>query len=149
VSWGSLNWLPDIKRWGEVVAALLVPSGYLYLVEQHPYVAVLKEINGYLTPYYSWRTPPDNPVVTDMPTAYNGDPTKLVHTRLSEWDHPLSDVIGALMAAGLRLDFFREHELLPWRHFSMMVPVTDRLFRLPSGEVPMPLSYSLKASKPA
>ena len=30
VSWGSLNWLPEIAQWGEVVGALLRPGGYLY-----------------------------------------------------------------------------------------------------------------------
>jgi SAM-dependent methyltransferase len=147
VSWGSLNWLPDIRRWGEIVAALLAPGGYLYLVEQHPFVAGMKEIEGELRPSYDWRTPPDRPVVTNTPTAYNGDQTRLVHTRMHEWDHPLSDVIGALIGAGLRLDFFHEHEVIPWRRLPMMVPVTDRLFCLPRTMASMPLSFSLKASK--
>ena len=148
VSWGSLNWLPDIWRWGEVVSTLLAPGGYLYLIEQHPFLAMLKEVDGQLRPFFSWRSPPQNPIVTDMPTSYNNDPTPLVHARLHEWDHPLSDVITSVMAAGLYLDFFREHELIPWRRLSTMVPVTDRLFRLPPGAVPMPLSFSLKAWKP-
>jgi SAM-dependent methyltransferase len=148
VSWGSLNWLPDMRRWGEVIGALLAPGGYLYLVEQHPFVAVIKEINGWLHPYYSWRTPPARPIVTEAPTAYSGDQTRREHSRQHEWDHPLSDVIGALMAAGLHIDFFREHEVLPWRRLSMMVPGTDRMFRMPDHEVRMPLSFSLKASKP-
>jgi SAM-dependent methyltransferase len=149
VSWGSLNWLPDIWRWAEVVAALLAPGGYLYLVEQHPFIAMMSEIDGALQPAYGWRTPHDRPVVTDTPTAYNGDPTPLIHPRMHEWDHPLSDVIGALIAAGLRLDFLHEHEVLPWRRLPMMVPVTDRLFRLPNTQSAMPLSFSLKASRPS
>jgi SAM-dependent methyltransferase len=147
VSWGSLNWLPDIWSWGEIIAALLAPGGYLYLIDQHPFLAMMKEIDNEPRPFFAWRTLPETPIVTDMPTSYNNDPTPLVHARLHEWDHPLSDIIGALTDAGLRLDFFREHELIPWRRLSTMVPVTDRLFRLPASAVPMPLSFSLKASK--
>jgi SAM-dependent methyltransferase len=148
VSWGSLNWLPDLGRWSEAVAALLAPGGYLYLIEQHPFISVMKEIGGRPRPYFAWRTPPDRPVVTDTSSSYNNDPSPLRNTRLHEWDHPLSDIIGALLGAGLRLDFFREHEELPWRRLPMMVLTADRMFRLPASEVPMPLSFSIKASKP-
>jgi len=148
VSWGSINWLPDIRRWGAVIGELLAPGGYLYLVEQHPFLAVIKEINGWLHPYYAWRTPADRPIVTEATSTYSGDKTALVHSRHHEWDHPLSGIIGALMAVGLRLDFFREHEMLPWRRLSMMVPGRNRMFYMPDHEVPMPLSFSLKASKP-
>lgn len=148
VSWGSLNWLPDIWRWGEAIAALLAPDGYLYLVEQHPSFATLKEIDGGLHPYYAWRTPLDRPVVTEIAATYSGDQTQLAHTRQHEWEHPLSDIIGALLAAGLRLEFLHEHDVLPWRRFSMMVPAVTGLFRMPDWQTPMPLSFSLKASKP-
>ena len=33
---GALNWLPDIGRWAEVVAALLRPGGRLHIREAHP-----------------------------------------------------------------------------------------------------------------
>src|SRR4030042_1127028 len=33
---GALNWLPDIARWGEVVAGFLAPGGLFYIREAHP-----------------------------------------------------------------------------------------------------------------
>ena len=33
---GALNWLPDVRRWAQVVAALLRPGGRLHLREGHP-----------------------------------------------------------------------------------------------------------------
>ena len=149
VSWGSLNWLPDIRRWAEVIGALLAPGGYLYLIEQHPFVTALKEIDGRLVVNYAWRTSPDHPVVTDTPTAYNEDASELTNRRMHEWDHPLSDIIGSLLGVGLRLDFLHEHEVLPWQRLPMMVLGNDRLFRLPESAVPGPLTFSLKASKPS
>jgi SAM-dependent methyltransferase len=147
VSWGSLNWLPDIVQWGEVVGALLQPGGYLYLVEQHPFLAAMKEIDGRIEAFFDWRTPRERPIVTDMPVSYNNDSSRLRHSRLHEWNHPLSDILGALTKAGLRLDFFNEHEVIPWRRFSIMVALADRLYGLPADAPRMPLSFSLKASK--
>jgi SAM-dependent methyltransferase len=148
VSWGSLNWLPDIWRWGTLVAGLLAPGGFLYLLEQHPFISVMKERDGRLEPFYAWRTPMEHPVLTEMTGTYTGDETQLVNCRMHEWEHPLSDVITALLAAGLRLEFLHEHEALPWRRLPMMVPTGDRMYRLPDGHAPMPVAYSLKAWKP-
>ena len=43
---GALVWLPDIPRWARVVANLLAPGGFLYLVEGHPFVQILDESSG-------------------------------------------------------------------------------------------------------
>jgi hypothetical protein len=85
--------------------------------------------------------------LTEATTTYSGDQTKLAHRYQHEWEHPLSDIIGALMAAGLRLDYFNEHELLPWQRFSMMISAGPGLFRMPDWHARMPLSFSLRASK--
>lgn len=147
VSWGSLNWLPDIRLWGKVVAELLAPGGHLYLAEQHPYVATLDQIGGRLYAHYPWRTTPHTPVVTETCQTYTGDTARLASSRILEWDHPLSDIIGSLLACNLRLDFLHEHEVLPWRRFPMMTLVDDRLFGLPPGMPRLPLAFSLKATK--
>ena len=148
VNWGSLNWLPDIYRWADNVAGLLAPGGFLYLAEQHPHLSTMREVDGRLEPAFPWRTPIDDPVVSETPTSYNGDETPLVNQRLHEWEHPLSDIIGGLLEAGLRLDFFHEFEVLPWQRLPMMVQTNDRFYRLPDGQPPMPLAFSLKAYKP-
>ena len=36
VTWGAIYWLPDIRRWAEIVAFFLKPGGTLYLAEGHP-----------------------------------------------------------------------------------------------------------------
>ena len=35
---GALNWLPDIRRWAEVVAGFLAPGGLFYIREAHPVI---------------------------------------------------------------------------------------------------------------
>jgi hypothetical protein len=42
---------------------------------------------------------------------------------------------------------FREHEVLPWRGVSILVPASDRLWRLPDGHPRIPLSISVRAKK--
>ena len=147
VTWGSIIWLPDIRLWAQIVAELLAPGGWLYLAEGHPSTLSLDEVDGRLVALQRWRTAPSAPFIYDETTTYTGDPTPLAHTRSYEWCHPLSDIIGGLLEAGLNLDFLHEHERLPWRYFPMMEEAEDWGYRLPDGHPPLPLSFSLQASK--
>ena len=99
-------------------------------------------------PKYDWRTPLEQPLVFDEATTYTGDVRPIAHVRSYEWIHPLSDIVTALSAAGLALEWLHEHELLPYRLFPMMVPADKPgLFRLPDEEPRLALSFSLKASE--
>ena len=147
VTWGAINWLPDIRRWATVVASLLAHRGVLYLAESHPSALIFEEIEGRLVPHYPWRTPPDRPFVFDEPKTYTGDETPLANSRNYSWMHPLSEILGGLVEAGLRIEFLHEHQTLPWRLFPMMVLGPDGMYRLPAGVVSMPLAFSLGARK--
>lgn len=94
-------------------------------------------------PHYSWRTPRRRPIVLDAPLTYTGDARPLTHARTYEWIHPISEIVTALMQAGLTLDWLNEHELLPYRLFPMMVPTESRgLFRLPDNQPRLALAFS-------
>jgi SAM-dependent methyltransferase len=147
VTWGAINWLPDIARWASVVSSLLKPGGALYLAESHPTTLCLEWIDGRIVPHYDWRTPRDKPVISDVPTTYNGSKQVLQNTRNYEWIHPLSDIIGGLRAHGMMLDWLHEHNALTWDLFPNMVEGEDGLYRLPGGFPQLPLSFSLRAVK--
>src|SRR6266487_3948247 len=40
---GTLGWLPDIDRWGEIVASFVKPGGVFYIHEGHPMLWVVGE----------------------------------------------------------------------------------------------------------
>ena len=145
-TWGAINWLPDITAWARVAASLLRPGGVLYMAEAHPVTLVFEEVEGRLVPTYPWRTPRHQPITSDSPTTYTGATTPLVNRRAQEWMHPLSGIVGALIDAGLSIEFLHEHEHLPWQLFPMMVPAGGKLYRLPDGMVRFPLSFSIKAA---
>jgi SAM-dependent methyltransferase len=148
VTWGTITWLPDIARWARVVADVLAPGGVLYFADTHPLAAALEEVEGRLTPTYAWRTRAEEPLAFDQAHTYTGDRRALEHRRAYNWIHPISDLLTALAAAGLRLDWLHEHELLPYRLFPMMTPAGPRgLFELPAGIPRVPLSLSLMAHK--
>ena len=147
VTWGAINWLPDIARWAQVVGSLLRPGGWLYLAESHPAILCFEWIDGKIVPHYNWRTPKDTPVVSDVATTYNGSTQIVKNTRNYEWIHPLCDIVGGLRAAGMHIDWLHEHDRLTWNLFPNMTEGPDGLYRLPPDFPQLPLAFSLRAVK--
>ncbi|MET3839951.1 class I SAM-dependent methyltransferase [Bradyrhizobium sp. OAE829] len=146
-TWGTICWLPDMKKWAETIAAVLAPGGELYFADAHPTFTVMEEFDGRLVPTYDFQTPVDRPLQFANETTYTGDPTIMSHRSTREWIHSLSAVLGGLIDAGLTITMFREHEVLPWRGLPSLVPASERLWRLADGVPRMPLSYSVRAKK--
>ncbi|MDP9137274.1 MAG: class I SAM-dependent methyltransferase [Pseudomonadota bacterium] len=149
VTWGAINWLPDLAEWGRTVSSLLGPDGFLYLAEGHPFLYMLDERDPGLRPGYDYRSPPDSPIASDEETTYTSDPTRLRNTRNYSWNHSLSDVVMAIIGAGLRLEFLHEHHEIPWAFAPIMdeVPESNGMYRLPETFPRIPLSFSLRARK--
>lgn len=147
VTWGAINWLPDIGRWADIVAALLRPGGRLYLLEGHPVMNQMEWEDGRLVATFDRSTPADRPLVFDEAATYTGDARPLTNTRNYEWLHPVAEVVTAVLDAGMRLDFLHEHDRLAWRAFPHMVEAEDGLYRLPDTAVKIPLAFSLGATK--
>jgi SAM-dependent methyltransferase len=147
VTWGTICWLPDLTVWARVIATVLAPGGELYFADAHPGFTLMEERGGKLEPTYDFETPVDRPLEFKSETTYTGDPTVMTHQSTREWIHPLSAILGALIEAGLTIQMFHEHEVLPWRGLQFMVPAPDGLWRLPDGHPRLPLSFSLRARK--
>ena len=148
VSWGAINWLPDIAQWAQTVAAMLEDDGFLYLLEGHPFAMALdqEQPGSPIAPAFDYFQSPE-PAVNFASTSYTGDPDPIVHTEMHEWIHPLGAVVTALAAAGLALDWLHEHDRVAWRMLPSLEEGADRLWRLPAGRPSLPLSYSLRAHK--
>jgi SAM-dependent methyltransferase len=147
VTWGTICWLPDLAVWAGAIASVLAPGGELYFADAHPGFLLMEERNGKLEPAYDFHTPADRPLEFKSETTYTGDPAVMTHQATREWIHPLSEILTALIGAGLTIRMFHEHEVLPWRGLPMMAPVREGLWRLPDGHPRFPLSFSLRARK--
>ncbi|MCX5514236.1 class I SAM-dependent methyltransferase [Kaistia algarum] len=146
-SWGTITWLDDINAWARAIAGVLKPGGRLYFADSHPGIMNHEQIGDVIRPHYDWRSLRERPERFDAPTTYTGDDTPLKVAHTFEWMRGVSDVVGSLLKAGMRLDFLREHEQLPFKLFPMMIDAGERMFALPAGIPRMPLALSLQATR--
>lgn len=143
---GAICWLDDLDRWAAQVAQLLRPGGLFYIRDGHPAMYALDENAPDLRTVYRYFN--DGAAqVWDDDTTYSGTGT-VAHTRTYEWPHPLSEVVNAVIGAGLRVERLDEGTVLPWLFSPRMVEV-DGGFAWPEPERGrMPVTFSLTARKP-
>jgi SAM-dependent methyltransferase len=154
VSWGAIEWLPDLDRWAGIIARHLRPGGVFYMAEIHPLFSALDEVPGAQDVRVGYRLlpAPSQPVVEPVEGSYadpHADTTGLVSYG---WEHSLSEILGALTGAGLRLEHLHEFPTSPAPAWDWMIQDEDRWWWLPDGKggvrKDLPLSYSVRASKP-
>ncbi|MEU7831712.1 MULTISPECIES: class I SAM-dependent methyltransferase [unclassified Nonomuraea] len=138
---GALVWLPELTRWAETVAALLEPGGFLYLAEFHPFPQVLDEETGTTIAYDYFDR---GPHIWEEPYTYTGGRLIESHTSV-QFQHSIGDVVSAVAAAGLRVEFLHEYDHTLFRRFATMSG-DHTGYRLPEGAPRVPLMYSLRAS---
>lgn len=108
---GALIWLNDLERWARQVAALLRPGGIFYIRDGHPMLYAMDESGLPLRLRYRYFANGTAQTWDDSGSYMEGVTT--TRTRTYEWPHSMSEIISALLAAGLRLDLFREDKTLP------------------------------------
>ena len=139
---GALNWLPDIDRWADVVAALAAPGATLYLAEFHP----LHHVFGVddLTvenPYF-----PNGPQRWDDEGTYADLQARTEHNVTLEWTHGLGSVVTALVRAGFTVEFLHEYDHLLFPRWPFLVK-DGAAYRFPPGMPSLPMMYTLRAHR--
>lgn len=148
---GALCWLPDIRRWAGIVAALLRPGGRLFIREGHPVLWAMSDPR------------PDGLLVIEYPYFETGGTLFVEHDSYAGsgtvaspesivFNHGLGEIFSALLDAGLVITGFEEHRELSWNFFGDAMtasPDFDDEYVLAEGSDRMPMSYTLQAAKPA
>ena len=149
---GAINWLPDISRWANTMASLVAPGGTFYLAEFHPYAyQFAMSSTPELRVEYPYFRPPGEPADWGewaYETGSYGAPGAVtMHNRTVEWIHTLGDVVSAIIAAGLRIEFLHEHPqtlfgLFPW----LTTDDGGDTYLMPPDMPSIPMMYSLRAA---
>ncbi len=144
-SHGVLSWLPDLNAWARVIAHFLKRGGIFYLVEAHPFAYVFDDEHpAELRVRYPYSSA--EPMRFETRGSY-ADPTADYRGVEYSWAHGLGDIVSALIAAGLRIDFIREYPFVSWKMLAFMEQDAEGWWRLPEKFPAMPLMFALKATK--
>jgi SAM-dependent methyltransferase len=149
---GALCWLPDARRWAQVVAGLLRPGGRLHIREGHPVLWSLAEgrEDGLLVLEYPYIETADAIVWDEGEEGTTYVETDVVFEKnvTHEWNHGLGQIITALLDAGMELTLFEEHDTVPWDALpGQMTDTGGGEMRLTDRPNRLPHTYTIGARK--
>jgi SAM-dependent methyltransferase len=144
---GALCWLPDIRRWAQVVADLLRPGGRLFIREGHPVLSALPDPrpDGLLALELPYFEQPE-PTVWDDGGTYVDTDAEFVHNTTHSWNHGLGEIVTALLDAGMTVTGLTEHTSVPWNALpGQMSPAGNGEWQLTDRPERLPHTYTLQA----
>ena len=157
-SYGAVVWLSDLATWARGIAGVLRPGGFFTLVEFHPFIGMFDEEwrlaypygggqrltfeNG-IGDYVAWAGP------ALAPSGYLEGVKDFVNPHPShEYNWSVSEVISALLGAGLSLEVFHEY---PYANGFPALPGTRLIeggrYTAAEGQPTFPMMYGLRARK--
>jgi SAM-dependent methyltransferase len=146
---GALCWLPDVRRWAQIVAALLRPGGRLFIREGHPMLWALDDPRPDQLVVVEYPYFETEGVHISDPATYVDHDEPLASPDIVHFNHGLAEVITAVMDAGLSLTAIEEHDSVPWNPLEAeMVEGPDGEFRLRERPERLAATYTLQATKP-
>jgi SAM-dependent methyltransferase len=141
---GVLGWLPDLKAWAKVIFEHLNEGGFFYIYDSHPFFhmldqeALIQRSFQHKYDYFDQNA--------DYDEEIGGYASETKHAGNYWWNHKISDILNALIEAGLRIEYMHEFDTLFWNNGDM-TEVKKGLYQYPEFKNKMPFSYSIKAIK--
>lgn len=142
-SYGTIGWLPDLKKWGEIISSFLKPGGEFIFAEFHPVVWMFDDNFEKIT-YNYFNT---GPIIETYSGTYAEKSANLSQEYVM-WNHGLSEVFESLLISGLQINSFQEFDYSPYNCFKNTIEFSPGKFRINNFDNKIPMLYSLKAIKP-
>jgi SAM-dependent methyltransferase len=141
-SYGVIGWLPDLKPWGKMIAERLKVGGTFYIVEFHPILWMFDYVDG--KPKLKYHYSQDEVIYEEYEGTYANPSSKIVSKEYG-WNHGLSEVVNALIEAGLEIDYLNEHDESPYDVFPDLVKTEAGMYKMQNQLFPM--IFEVKATK--
>lgn len=147
---GALCWLPDVRLWAKVIHALLKPGGFLFIREGHPMMWTIDEqVEDAIVVHYPYFETTE-PTTDDHDGSYLETDTTFAASVSHSWNHGLGETVMALLDTGMELELLEEHDSCPWEALpGKLVEDEHGEWRLIEGRERLPMTYTLRARKPA
>lgn len=147
---GAIMWLKDIREWARLIYRYLRPGGLFYMMEVHPFLYMLDNNPDdpakhpvFKYPYFHQSEPQvwaDDDDYADE--SFNPD------LEAAEWVWPISDVINALVEAGLQITGMREYDRIFYPALKGLENCGQGWWRPNDPDLQLPLTYSIMATSP-
>ena len=141
-SYGTVGWLPDLTSWAEIISFYLKRGGMFYIADFHPVVWMFDDDFTRIQYYYDNR----EVIVTENYGTYT-DRKAEIKGKEYGWNHSISEILNALINAGLEIKQFNEFNYSPYPNFTNSTEGEKGKWYINGMEGKIPIVYSIRAVK--
>ncbi len=124
-----------------MISHFLKPEGQFIFAEFHPVVWMFDDTFSTID-YSYFNTGP----IQESETGTYADNQAAISQVYVVWNHSISDVLTALLVAGLQLDTFQDFDYSPYACFGdSTVKIGEKGYRIKVLDAKIPMVYALKA----
>lgn len=138
-SYGVIGWLPDMERWAKTISHYLKAGGRFVMVEFHPVIWMFDD--DFRTISYNYFNAGE--IVEELEGSYAVRNAEIQYTTVT-WTHSLSEVIGNLIQAGIRINKFEEFDYSPYNCFKHTFQIDEDKYRIKHLDNKLPMIYSIE-----
>jgi len=142
-SYGVIGWLPDLDRWAKQLIKRLKPAGTFYMVEFHP---IMYQFD-WDTKELAYRYFNDGEPYVEEEEGTYADKAAGIKMKEYFWQHPISDILSALLDNGMRLTRFKEYDFSPYNIFSESEKRGDDQYIFKINGIGIPLTFEVQGIK--
>lgn len=141
-SYGTIGWLPNMDKWAKIIAHFLKPQGKFVFVEFHPVVWMFDyDFKEIFYNYFNIET------IIENESGTYADKDANINNQSVSWNHPISEVLNALITNNLEINSFDEYDYSPYNCFNETEEFENGKFRIKHLENKIPMVYSIVAIK--
>jgi hypothetical protein len=121
------------------------PGGFFYIAEFHPFAYVFDDGCSELKVRYPYFE--KNSRRFEVKGTYADVHAETTIKEEFDWQHGLGEIVNALIAIGLRIEFIHEFPFSVYQQLPMLQADGHGIWSFPDGQKPIPLMFSIKAFK--
>ena len=141
-SYGTIGWLPELNSWGKIINHFLQPGGKFIMADFHPFIWSFDDDMAKIN-YDYFKSDP----IIEVSEGTYADRNAPIKTETISWNHSLSEIFDAILAQGLTMRHFGEHDYSPYNCFQNLKEIEPSKFVFAHIPFRIPMVYSIIAEK--
>lgn len=141
-SYGTIGWLPDLNKWGQIISRFLKPKGIFVFAEFHPVVWMFDDNFDKIGYNYF-----NSGAIVETVSGTYADKDADITQQYVMWNHGIGEVLNSLISNGIEINSFDEFNYSPYNCFNKTTEFEPKKFRIKHLNNKIPMVYAVKGRK--
>jgi len=141
-SYGTIGWLPDLNKWGQIISQFLKPNGKFILVDFHPVIWMFDDQFDKVGYNYF-----NSGAIIETLSGTYADKDAAINQEYIMWNHGISEILNSLIKNNIEINSFDEFDYSPYNCFNNTEEFETKKYRIKHLENKIPMVYALVGTK--